>query len=286
MSAMEAEEGPDGSSEPLSESSDADDAERALRALLGTPDVGDELLSALQDELLEEGDEEELSRRVLGQILADPSVGEELLRIVEPPPVTPETCASRGWPLKAFRSCKCTPLCMRRLAASEDGPALLDELVNRMQLARAAEREREATPLPAAHSASVWLNEIEGATSAVLEAIVAEQRAEEERRRLEGHESLDAARLAVNRILADQGCCRNGRAAFIGKARNWLTYSRKRLGAGARASTSTTVARMPAEQALALPCCARGCMPVVRKKIAKCTADTRILGTIWTGIIN
>jgi len=45
---------------------------------------------------------------------------------------------------------------MQHLAASEREAEMLDEQAERMLLARVAEREREAMPLPAAHSASVW----------------------------------------------------------------------------------------------------------------------------------
>ena len=163
--AMEAGEGgarqPGRLPERLMESSDAEDAELGLRALLRTRGVGGELLSALEGELLEEGDEDEVASRVLEQLLAsDGALGEELHGIVEPPPVSAETCASRGWPVEAFSACQC--MCMQRLAASERGGEMLDEQAERMRLARVAEREREAMPLPAAHSASVWRKQHRG----------------------------------------------------------------------------------------------------------------------------
>jgi hypothetical protein len=78
--------------------------------------------------------------------------------------------------------------------------------------------------MPTVHSASVGLS-MKDVTSAIIaggEALVAKQLAKKERRSVEEHKSLDVTRLAVNRRLAELGCCHNDRTASLDMSRDWL----------------------------------------------------------------
>jgi hypothetical protein len=246
----------------------AEDAARTeMMALLSSSGVGDGL-TAMQDALRDLEDPEELARRemlLLGSSLDAHAIGSFFSAAAEliDPEISVDLCIDRGWPANCFTACVCVSRCMKRLAMQHGD--VFDDLLRRLREARTrAEADAE---LPRAKRAqqilqgSTWRHSVEGVASPMLEALLVDERAaaaELEARAKEG--SLEAVVLAVNAVLLQNGCCKQGRLAFLECSANYLSYDRRR--GGARASTSREKGRVPIRSARRVCVCSIGYDPL------------------------
>ena len=234
--------------------------ERSLLASLGGQG-GAEMAKAISDELRRQrraaGDAKAETESSLLESLSDPDIAATLLCKFNPD--LSERCAEHDWPAAAFTACRHACGCLKALIADAEGEEILDAHTVRLQAARERDERAKLAPRLTAERRT-FAGTFEGVVDPVLEAVLAGQRERREQQQEALGESLETAQIAVANDLEQRGCCREVRAAFVARSAAWLSRPRKRKHGERRTGDGgTRRALLPAAEALALPCCDRGC---------------------------
>ena len=223
-----AEAGPSSGRAGESACGECEDAEEAaaeaeMRALLAG-DLGTQLLSAIEHVMAMDGDADEVAYCELrAYFKTHPQLAADILEAIDPE-ITEESMRARDWPLECFTACACETNCMKRLAA-KDGGAILDALLARVREAAECEKAtateaaaeagtgaQEAKRAKSMLAKSTWRSQASGASSSVLDALLAE---EEATASAAAPAPADSVTVQVNSELVAHGCCQKGRLAFL-----------------------------------------------------------------------
>lgn len=120
-----------------------------------------------------EGDDAALDAQAMDDLLADQDTVDEMFGIFFEADFV-ALATTRGWPPKAFFACNCSLKCMEELARKEDGQAVLDKAVARINAAkeRPSRKRRRQEGEGGGGSGSTWLQQTEELTVDLLRSVL------------------------------------------------------------------------------------------------------------------